>query len=443
MPIKKRKAFKPTEKFIISQFSTHTIPGFGWAKRILRGVPALREKDVRRFFFGQLISNIGSWMQIVALGWLVFQITSSAFWVGVVAACSSLPAVFFSLFGGWIVDHFPKKKVLIIAHTSSMVLAFILGLLTITDNINVTAIIIISLLGGVINSIYTPAHFSYISEIIHKDKLSSAMSINASVSSLGRIFGPVFAGFYIKVGGIGGAFIINGLSFLAVIVALLLIKKPSISIDKHLNPLQSIKEGLIYSLSNPMIRSIILYVGAASIFAWSYTTIIPVIAKDIFHTDATGMSNLYSAVGIGSIVATFLTAYFSSRVSKLAIFLAGNTIFSVSIFLFTFTQSLNLGLIYMFLSGLGLVTVNIVLGTIVQQMADPHYRGRVASIYFLVFGGVIFLGNLEIGYLAEHFGSPFALRINTIIMLVVGIYILVVKNKLRESQKVYNSKLEH
>lgn len=380
-------------------------------------------------------------MQIVALGWLVFQITNSAFWVGVTAAASSIPAVIFSLFGGWIVDHFPKKTVLIFANSSSMFLAFILGFLTLSKSIDVTAIIIISLIGGIINSVYTPAHFSYISEIADPEILTSAMSINASVSALGRIIGPIFAGIYIKIGGLGGAFVINGLSFVAVILALLLIKTPNHTVDQHLNPIKAIKEGLLYTFANPMIRSIILYVAAASIFAWSYTTIIPVIAKEVFQTDAVGMSYFYTSIGVGAIVATFLAAAVSHRISKLIVFLFGNTVFGISILLFSFTHTLTLGLIYLFFAGLGLILINIVLGTMVQHMADPKFRGRVSSIYFLVYGGVIFLGNLEVGYLAEHIGVQMALRLNTIIMLLIGIVIIFSKNSLRKSQAEYSSSL--
>lgn len=409
----------------------------------MRGVPALRHKDVRRFFFGQFISNVGSWMQIVALGWLIFQTTNSAFWVGVVAASSSIPAVFFSLFGGWIVDHFPKKNVLILANSASMILAFILGLLVIFGYTSVPVIITISLLGGIINSIFTPAHFSYISEIVNKDDLASAMSINASVSSLGRILGPIAAGLYIKLGGLGGSFIVNGFSYLAVIIAIYIMKSPRQAIDQHLNPLKAISEGLVYAYSNPMIRAIIIYVGAASIFAWSYTTIIPVIAKNIFHADATGMSYFYSSIGLGALASTFIAAFLAHRVSKLILFISGNTLFALSVLLLSFTNNFILGLICLFIAGLGLVLINIVLGTMVQHLAEPEFRGRVSSIYFFVYGGVIFIGNLEIGYLTEHLGPQMAIQINTSMMLAIGIIIILFRNKLRQTQVEYNSSLIH
>lgn len=440
MPVKTRKKFKPVERFLISQFTfPTTVTGYGWVKKILSGVPALKNKDCRRFFFGQLISNIGSWMQVVALGWLVFSITNSAFWVGVVAAASSIPALFFSLLGGSIVDNFSKKKVLMASHIAAMVLAFVLGGLTLSNHINLVVIIIISLLGGIINSIYTPAHFSFISEIAEKEILTSAMAINASVSSLGRIIGPIFAGLYIKVAGTGGAFLLNGLSYFAVIFALILIKSSAKTKNNHLNPIKAIKEGLTYSIKNPMIRSVIIYVAATSIFAWPYSTILPVVAKNIFHTDAVGLGYFYTAIGLGSITATVIAASISGKLSKLTLILFGNTAFAISIFLFSFTTNLTLGLIYMFFSGLGLVLINVVLGTMIQQMADPQYRGRVSSIYFLVYGGILFLGNLEIGYLTEKLGSQLALRLNTFLIISIGIYIFFIRHKLRQSQRKYNN----
>lgn len=437
----KKKIFvlKPVEKYLINQFANpHTIRGVQWVKRIIQGVPALRNRDCRRFFFGQLISNIGSWMQIVALGWLVYNLTQSAFWVGVVAAAGAISALVFSLFGGTIVDRFPKKQVLLLTHITAAIVAFLLGFLALTHHLTLPLIIFFSFIGGLINSIYTPAHYSFISELVDKDSISSAISINAAVSSLGRVLGPALAGIYIKIAGAGGAFIINGISYLAVIFALILIKKKSQVINNHLKPLEAIKAGLVYSYNNPMIRSTLLYIAANSIFAMSYVTIIPVVAEEIFHSGSVGMGNLHTAVGLGAITATVFCAYLSHRLSKLTLFSLGNTIFAISLFLFTFITSLNLGLLVIFLAGFGLTVVTIILSVMAQALATPEYRGRISSIYFMLIGGIAFIGNLEIGYLTEVFGPQIALRLNTIIMLIIGIYIFFIKDSLRQKQKIYN-----
>lgn len=409
-------------------------------KKIFRGVPALGIRNCRLYFTGQLISNIGSWMQIVALGWLTLQITNSASLVGIVAAMSAIPALFFSLFGGIIVDSFSKKSLLLITNTLSMLLAFILGILTVTGLVNVTEIIIIALLGGVINSVYTPAHFAYLSELASKKKLTSAMSINASISSLGRVVGPGVAGIYIVLAGTGGAFILNGFSYMAVIIALFMIDTPYRVTNKHLDPITAVKEGIVYSVKNPMIRSVFMYVGAMAIFGWSYTTIIPILAKKVFLTDATGMGYLFSSIGIGAIVATFLVSILSKKFSKLSMVVFSNTLFSISLFVFSLTNNLYFGMILLFLAGAGLVAINIVLGTMVQLMASEKYRGRVSSIYYLLYGGLIFLGNLEIGFLTDLFGSGAALRLNTFVVFAISLVIYVSRTHLRHAQQIYLSR---
>jgi MFS family permease len=435
---KKHRALSPEEKFIVSGTS-----GVGFTsnsrliRKLFRAVPVLKNKNCRLYFAGQLISIIGSWMQVVALGWLTLQLTNSAFLVGLAAAMSSLPALFFSLFGGVIVDSFSKKSILLITNFAAMILAFVLGFLVIFGKVNIVEVMIIALLGGIINAVFTPAHFAYLSELADKKSIPSAMSINASISSTGRIIGPALAGIFIVLAGSGGAFILNGISYIAVLVALLLINTPHKVTNQHLHPLQAIKEGLVYSAKNPMIRSTFIYVSAMSIFAWSYTTIIPIMAKDVFRSDATGMGYLFSAVGIGAIVATVFVSVFSKRFSKLTFILAGNTLFSLSLFMFSFTSNLNWGIFYLFLAGAGLVSLNVVLGTMIQLLAAEKYRGRVTSIYFLVYAGLMFLGNLEIGYLTDHIGSGAAIRLNTIIVLVIGVYIYFVRERVRESQKTY------
>jgi len=436
----KRPHLTPDEKFLISG-SSHVgyVGNSKLIHKIFSSIPVLESQNCRRYFTGQLISNIGSWMQVVALGWLTFQLTNSAFWVGLVAAMSSLPALFFSLFGGIIVDRFSKKSLLLITNSISMFLAFLLGILTIFGWVNIPEIVIIALLGGIVNSVYTPAHFAYLSELADKDKITSAISINSGISSLGRVIGPGIAGLYIVLAGIGGAFIINGFSYIAVIIALLLIDTPYKVTNQHLSPLKAIKEGITYSVRNPIIRAIFLYVSAMSIFGWSYTTIIPVLAKDIFHSDSTGMGYLFSSIGIGAIVATLLVPVLSRRFSKLAIVIFGNTLFSLSLFLFSFTSNLNLGIIYLFLAGGGLVSINVVLGTMVQLMVEEKYHGRVSSIYFLLYAGLLFLGNLEIGFLTDRLGSGTALRLNTLAVFFISIAIYFTKGKLRVAQKKYLS----
>lgn len=406
---------------------------------MFRAIPALKSRNCRLYFAGQLISNIGSWMQTVALSWLTLELTNSASLVGIVAAMSALPALLFSLFGGTIADSFSKKRLLLVTNTISMLLAFVLGILTVTGIVNIVEIIVIALLGGIVNSVSTPTHFAYFSELAHKKLMPSAMSINATISSLGRVIGPGVAGLYIVLAGTGGAFILNGFSYIAVIVALLMINTPHRVINNKLDPISAIKEGLIYSAKNPTIRSIFLYVSAMSIFGWSYTTIIPLIAKNVFLVDANGMGYLFSAIGLGAVASTVITPILSKKFSKLFVIILGNTVFSISMFLFSLTSNFYLGIGFLFLAGAGLVSINIVLGTMVQLITAEKYRGRVSSIYYLLYGGLIFLGNLEIGFLSDSLGSGMALRLNTMFVLIISMIIFLFRTRLRRAQEIYRS----
>ncbi len=433
---KKHLPFSPEEKFLVSSSNNiGTIRHSKLVRRIFRSLPVLKNRNYRLYFAGQLISIIGSWMQVAALAWLTLQLTNSAALVGLVSAMTGIPALFFALFGGIIVDSFSKKNILLVTNFCAMILAFLLGFLTVFGLINLTEILVIAFVGGIINAIFTPAHFAYISELSKKSTIISAMSINASVSSLGRIIGPAIAGILIVLVGSGGAFILNGISYIAVLVALLLVNTPYKVTNQHLRPLQAIKEGLLYSFRHPMIRVIFLYVSAMSIFAWSFSTIIPVMAKSVFHSDAQGMGYLLSAVGLGAIFATVVVSTFANRFSKLTFILLGNTFFAVSLFLFSMTANLYLGIFYLFLVGAGLVSLNVVLGTMVQQMTDEKYHGRVSSLYFLFYAGLMFIGNIEIGYLTDFVGAGNALRLNTVIVFIIGLFIYYSRTHVRQAHQ--------
>lgn len=438
-PIKAKFSF--TEKYLTRQFTPlYVVRGFHWLKNLMKGIPALRNQDSRRFFFGQLISNIGSWMQTIALGWLTYDISQSAFLVGLTAAAGSIPTLVLSLFGGTLVDGLPKKNVLMASHIASATLAFTIGILAYAGLLNIPYIIFFSFLTGIINSIYTPAHYSFISEIVNKKYISSAISINASVSSLGRVIGPVLGGLYIKYFDVSGTFILNGLSYLAVIFALALInKRPKTNIHK-LHPIAAIKAGISYCFSNPMIKATLIYTSINSIFALSYLTIIPVIIKDLYNSDSVGLGNFHTSIGLGAITATIISTILTNRLSKFSLFFAGNTIFALSLLGITFSNTLDIGTILAFTTGAGIALVTIMLSIIAMDYADTEYRGRVSSTYYMAIGGIGFLGNLEVGYLSEKIGTITTLRLNSLIILLSGLYVATIINNLRKSQKAYTQR---
>ncbi len=373
--------------------------------------PALSSRNYLLYSFGQLISLIGTWLQIVAQGWLVFELTNSAFLLGVVAALAFLPSLLFSLFGGVIVDRFPKKHLLIFTQVSSMILAFILGILTITHLINVWEIGALAFLLGMVWALDSPARQAFVTEMVGKERLASAIALNAGFFNAARVVGPAVAGFLIVAVGTGGAFILNGLSYIAVIIALLLMNVPLI-VHKHgLNPLAAIREGIVYAYANVTIRMLLVLTGALAIFGWSYATLFPIIAQDNYHLGAAGLCYLYAAMGLGALTATIIVSARSKKYAPEKFIFTGSAIFVITMLLFSLNISFVLSLIFLFFTGFGLILQVTTINSTIQHIVPNEIRGRVMSIYILMLVGVGPIGNFTIGWLAQKFGVPLALQL--------------------------------
>ncbi|NQU45893.1 MAG: MFS transporter, partial [Chlorobium sp.] len=385
------------------------------------------------------VSMVGTWMQMVAQGWLVLELTDSAFDVGLVAAASTLPTLFLSLFGGVIVDRYPRRTILLWTQTAAMMLAFILGIFVLTGTVTMPVILILSFLLGCVNALNVPALQAFLSEMVEREHLSSAIAMNSAIYNGSRVIGPAIAGFIIAAAGTGAAFIANGFSFLAVIVSLLLIRSAGrlAPEGERVHPIEAIREGLRYSLNHPIIRTIVIFIAIISIFAWSYVTMLPVIAKRSFQMDATGLGYLYGVSGLGSVVGTLLISMYSRTVDRL-IFISGGTIlFSLSLAAFTWTSWLPLAYLFLFLCGLGLVAAVATMSATLQETVDDRYRGRVMSLYMMVFMGFMPIGNLEVGWLSEQFGTGPAIRIGCLVTFIAAIAISFYSRRVRADYERY------
>ncbi|MCL5072706.1 MAG: MFS transporter [Actinobacteria bacterium] len=404
--------------------------------------PALQHKNYRLYFFGQLISLIGTWLQMVALGWLVLQITQSAFLVGLVSTVGNLPVLVFTLFGGVIVDRLPKRNILFFTQISSMILALILGLLTVFRIINISEIFVLAFLLGLVNALDSPARQSFIVEMVGRKDLSSAIALNSGIFNGARVIGPAFAGITIALFGTGGAFIINGLCYIAIIIAILFIKVNEVIPETHPHPLKAIHEGLHYSFTHPVIGQLLIFTAFSSIFGWSYSIIMPVFVKDVFQMGADSLGYFYSAVGIGALTAILLISALSRKVKSINFILTGNIIFLISITFFTFTRSIYLALPLLFFAGIGLIMQFSIMNTVIQHVVSNHIRGRVMSIYTLMFMGMLPVSSFQVGFFAEHFGPQIAVRINVAILLIFSIFLFVNRLKIQseyEKHMVENS----
>ncbi len=390
-------------------------------RHALQVLPAFKYRNFRLYFVSQVISLSGSWMQGVAQGWLVFEMTHSPLWVGIVSALGLLPITFFGLFGGAIVDRFPRKKLYLWTQFALMVQALILAALAYSGLINPYLIAILAFGLGIVNAIDQPLRMSLVPELVEKKALSSAIALNAGVFNIARAAGPAAAGIIISTVGSEGAFLFNALTFLAPILAFSHIHIPTFIQKSHPHPIQFINQGVKYVASHELIRNIMVYVAITAIFGWSYVAIMPVVAVKVFNQGATGLGLLHSAAGIGAIIGAVFVSATSKKIKREYRVLAGSLIFTISLFLFTLTKNFTLGLVLLGLSGIGLIMQNTTLNSTVQHRVENYIRGRVMSIYLTMWLGMAPIGNFLIGYISEHFSSQLALRIGALMVLIFGI----------------------
>ena len=281
-----------------------------------RGWRALRHRNYRLFFSGQLVSLIGTWMQSVAQGWLVLQLTGDPFWLGVVAAAQFGPVLVLGLFGGLIADHLPKRRTLIACQAVAMILAFALFALTATHTVHVSHIVVLALLLGAVNAIDMPTRQAFAVEMVGRGDIGNAVALNSAVFNGARVVGPAIAGLTIAATDISLAFLINGLSFLGVIVAYLSMREDDLTSPALLarpttasEVVANLGEGLRYVRTTPAVLLPILVIGLVSTFGMNFSVTIPALARDVLHVGAEGFGFLMAATGIGSFVVAIGIAF--------------------------------------------------------------------------------------------------------------------------------------
>lgn len=389
-------------------------------KRLIGVFPAFQQKNYRLYFTGQLVSLIGTWLHVVAEGWLAYELTHSAFWVGIIAALNTLPVLLFSLFGGAIIDRFPKKTILYYTQTFALIIASLLGILTLTHTIAVWNMSILVFCMGLTQVFDMPARQSFMTEMIEKRYLASALAINSGMFNSARAIGPAIAGILLAFIGPGGVFIINGFSFLAGILALYLIKQVKILPIDHTSPLKAIRHGLSYTYRHPHIKYLLIIVGATSIFGWSYGTIFPIIVTRIFHEGAENLGYFHSAVGIGAILGAITISAFSVNL-PVTLFVFGATgMIAAMLTLFTFAQTLPVAYIMLFFLGYFLVLQFSTINSVLHHEIDDSVRGRVMSIFTFMSVGLSPFGSFLIGSVSDLLNPFWALRINAAIFIAIA-----------------------
>ena len=369
---------------------------------------ALRHRNFRLFWSGQLVSLIGTWMQTVAQAWLVLDLTHSSFKLGVVSALQFLPMLFLSFFTGPLIDYFDKRKIIIGSQTTLMLLAFLLALLTWTGAVRYWHVLVLATLLGVVNTIDMPARQAFVIEMVGREDLMNAVALNSSVFNAARAFGPAVAGMLISAGGTAFCFFVNGISFLAVIGGLLLMRTvggPARD-RRPYDILRGTVEALRCIRETPVVLTTILLVAVVSIFGTNFNVLVPVFARMELHRDAAAFGFLMSSFGIGALFGAASLAFLSRWEPRFSFLFSGGLGLSIFLMLIGLQRSYGMTAFLLGLAGWSMVGFFGMANTTVQLNTPDRLRGRVMSVYTLAFGGLTPFGSLFAGTMAHWFTAP-------------------------------------
>jgi MFS family permease len=369
---------------------------------------ALYSRNYRLNFAGQGISLIGTWMQRIAIGWLVYRLTHSVFLLGMVGFAGQIPILLLSPIAGVLADRWDRRRLIIVTQILSMLQAFVLTFLILSHTIAIWHIIFLSIFLGIVNSFDTPVRQAFVVEMIEKkEDLGNAIALNSSVFNGARLLGPSIAGILIAAVGEGICFLLNGISYIAVIFALMAMKITSRKMPiRKTHVLQELKEGFTYSFSFTPVRSILLLLGLVSLVGMPYAILMPVFAKDILHGGPHTLGFLMGATGVGALVGAFYLASRKSAKGLEKIIALSTTIFGIGLVIFSSSRVIWLSLPLMSLTGFGMMVQMASSNTILQTIADDDKRGRVMSFYTMSFLGTAPFGSLLAGGLASKIGTP-------------------------------------
>lgn len=368
--------------------------------------PALRHRNFRYFWFGQCVSLIGTWMQRIGQAWLVLTLTQSPFLLGLVGALQFAPMMIFSLFAGVYIDKFSKRKILLITQTILMIQAVILATLVATGSVQYWHILVLATLLGFVNTLDMPTRQAFMVELVGKQDLMNAIALNSSVFNAARIIGPAIAGVMMGIFGIAFCFFLNAASFLAVIYGLyrIQIQSPERKNEVKKSVIKEIKEGLHYVYDTAVLWRTVFLIAVVGIFAMNYSVLIPVLAKDLLGLQETGYGFLMSAMGIGSFVGALTVATRSKSGPRTFILYMSAFVISLLLFFIPLTKNYALTALLLGVTGFFNIAFSATANSTLQIHSSDQFRGRVMSVYALVFGGTTPIGNLFTGTVINSMG---------------------------------------
>jgi MFS family permease len=365
----------------------------------------LRDHNFRVYFIGQLASTSGTWMQITAQGWLVYHLTQSAAWLGIVACAAGLPILLLSPIAGVIVERHSRRQTMMITQTIQMILAFVLAVLVFTHTVQIWHIVVLAVLLGVSNAFDGTVRFAIIADLVEREHLRSAITINAILFNASRVLGPATAGLVLVTFGAGWCFFLNGLSFVPVLISLMLVTvKGLVAPTTTANPRQELAEGLRYARSHHLILPALLLTANAGLLAVSVIYLFPAFAAVVLHSPTNGYTAISIANGFGGVLGGLLMGWFTRRIGLARIIAAMAVLTALSMALFAFTLTIAVSALFAFVLGLAIVVQFIGASTLIQSKVPDAFRGRVLALYNLGFSGLTPFGALTLGLISANIG---------------------------------------
>jgi MFS family permease len=395
-----------------------------------RGTAAFRHRNFTLFWFGQLVSLAGTWMQSVAQGWLVLQLTNDPFALGAVAAIQFTPVLVFGLFGGVIADAFPKHTAIVLCQTAMMVLALVLAVLTATGLVQVWHIVVLAFCLGLVNTVEMPTRQAFVIEMVGREDIANAVALNSAAFNSARVVGPAIGGLIIAFVGIAACFLLNAISYLAVIAALLAMRKADLVSPDRVRfgrspgaVIANLAEGLVYVRRTPVVLLAVSVLGLVSAFGMNFNVLVPVVARDVLGAGASGFGFLMAAVGLGSVTAALGLA-FVGRAPPRAI-IAGAALLGVVEMALAAVRVFPVAMVGWYLAGFGAIGMAATCNSVIQLAVPDALRGRIMAVYTTVFAGSTPIGNLFTGGVTASFGAPVTLLVSGGASLFIAIVALV------------------
>jgi len=379
---------------------------------------SLRHRNYRLFFFAQIVSLIGTHMQWTAQSWLVYEITESRVDLGLIRMVQTLPLAILPLFGGLVADYFKKRSILIMTQSLAILPPVILALIVFTGATQIWHIALLAFISGIVVSFDMPSRQAFVIDMVGRDDLMNAISLNSGVFNTARILGPLVAGRMIAAVGIAYCFLANGLSFLPVVLALVFISVSGVKADrKGESPMKRLRGGFAYLRSDTRLVGLFCLLTVVGVFGFSYMALMPAFAKDVFGRGPRGYGDLMAFNGIGAVAGALFVATMAKRGGKLKLLFGGILILSCALTAFSFAKHMTSGCVQLLFVGFGMIMFMTTANTLVQTIVPDEYRGRVMGIWTIFFGGALPVGSIAAGVAGEYLGLSMTLKIGSLVCL--------------------------